>query len=195
MVEILLEVSIMGNLPKERIEPLRAFAKCGVDFAGPVYINSSLRRNAPTYKTYICVWICFVTKAVHIELVGNLTTDAFLNALKRFWNRHGICTDIYSSNVTNFVSANRQLQDLKKLFLSVGRQKEIAKTLNKVGVHWHFIPPRSPHFSELWEALIKSIKSHLYKTLGNASLTYEELYTVLVRVEALLNFRPLIPIS
>lgn len=69
---------IMGDLPKDRIEPARAFIKCGANFAGPVRIKSSLRRKAPTYKGYICVWACFVTKAVHIELVGNLTTKAFL---------------------------------------------------------------------------------------------------------------------
>jgi len=61
----------MGDLPKDRIEPARAFVKCGVDFGEPVYVKSSLRRKEPTYKAYICVWMYFVIKAVHIELVGN----------------------------------------------------------------------------------------------------------------------------
>lgn len=51
----------MGDLPKDRIEIVGAFIKCGVDFAGPVHTKSSLRRKTPTYKGYICVWVCFVT--------------------------------------------------------------------------------------------------------------------------------------
>jgi len=172
----------MGDLPKDRIEPARAFAKCGVDFVGPVYVKASLRRKAPTYKAYICVWVCFVTKAIHIELVGNLTTEAFLSTLNRFFVRRGLRTDIYSDNATNFVRANQRLQEFKMLFLSVGHQEKMQKTLNKLEVRWHFIPPRSPHFGRLWEASIKSVKSHLYKILGNASLTYEELYTVLALI-------------
>jgi len=185
----------MGDLPKDRVEPARAFAKCGVDFAGPVYVKSSLRRKAATYKAYICVWVCFVTKAVHVELVSSLTTEAFLNALNRFFDRRCVCTDIYSDNATNFVGANRNLQGLKQLFLSNDHQNKMQTSLNEIGVHWHFIPPRSPHFGGLWEASVKSVKSHLYKTLANAALTYEELYTVLVRVEKILNSRSLTPIS
>ncbi|XP_025407359.1 uncharacterized protein LOC112681309 [Sipha flava] len=186
---------IMGDLPKSRVEPARAFSKCGVDFAGPVYVRSSLRRKSPIDKAYICVWICFVTKAIHIELVSSLTTEAFLNALNRFFDRRGICLDIYSDNATNFVGANRQLQELKELFLSKAHLEKLQNTLNKFGTRWHFIPPRSPHFGGLWKAAVKSVKTHLYKTLGNASLTYEELYTVLVRVEAILNSRPITPMS
>ncbi|XP_050059880.1 uncharacterized protein LOC126555421 [Aphis gossypii] len=109
---------IMGDLPRDRIEPERAFKICGVDFAGPIMIKTSLRRNAPMTKAYICVFVCFVTKAIHVELVGDLTTNAFLSALRRFWSRRGICNTIYSDNGTNFVGANRQLKELRDLFLS-----------------------------------------------------------------------------
>jgi len=74
---------IMGNLPTERLEPSRAFKKCGSDFAGSITIRTSLRKKAAVTKGYICVFVCFNTHAVHIELVSNLTSDAFLNALKR----------------------------------------------------------------------------------------------------------------
>lgn len=69
--------SIMGDLPRDRIEPERVYKICGVDFAGPIMIKSSLRRNAPMIKAYICVFVCFATKAVYVELVGDLTTNAF----------------------------------------------------------------------------------------------------------------------
>lgn len=102
---------IMADLPTERLEPNRPFKKCGVDYAGPIAIKTSLRRNAAVLKGYICVFICFSTRAVHIELVTDLTTEAFLNALKRFIARRGVCSDIFSDNATNFVGANNRLLD------------------------------------------------------------------------------------
>lgn len=87
-----------------------------MDYAGPISIKTSLRRNAFILKDYIRVFVCFNTQAVHIELVTDLTTEAFLNALKRFIGHRGVCSDIYSDNATNFVGANRKLQELKNLF-------------------------------------------------------------------------------
>jgi len=186
---------IMGDLPRSRVEPVRAFKRTGIDFAGPFYVKTHLRRNAIKNKVYVCIWVCLVTKAVHMELVGDLTTQSFLNALQRFCSRRGLCTDIYSDNATNFVGANRQLQELKTLILSKEHQTQVQNELSKIGIQWHFIPPRSPHFGGLWEAAVKSFKSHLYKSLGNATLTYEELNTLLVRIEAILNSRPLTALS
>lgn len=187
---------ILGNLPAPRIEVANhAFLTSGVDFAGPILIKNSLRRNAPTSKCYICVFVCFFSKAVHIELVGDLTTNSFLAALRRFWARRGIGNVIYSDNGTNFVGANRRLKELRDLFKSEIHKKMIYQCASEVGVEWKFIPPRSPHFGGLWEAAVKSIKGQLQKTLGTASLTYEEMSTILVRIEACLNSRPITPLS
>jgi len=186
---------IMGNLPAERLEPCRAFKKCGVDFAGPITIKTSLRKRAAVTKGYICIFVCFSTRAVHIELVSDLTSDAFLNALKRFIGRRGVCSDIYSDNATNFVGANKKLLELKCLFQSATHLDKMYNALATEGINWHFIPPRSPHFGGLWEASVKSIKTHLYRVLGESHLTYEELNTILIKIEAVLNSRPLTPLS
>jgi len=58
----------MGDLPKQRIEPNRPFSVCGIDFAGPFAIKISLRRNAPISKGYLSIFVCFATKAIHVEL-------------------------------------------------------------------------------------------------------------------------------
>lgn len=86
---------IMGDLPSDHVEPARPFLKCGVDFAGPSFIKSSLLRKAPLIKSYACVFVCFATKAVHIELVSDLTTQSFLNDLNRFFDRRGRSSAIY----------------------------------------------------------------------------------------------------
>lgn len=187
---------IMGNLQRDRVEAQsRAFKICGIDFAGPITIKDSLRRKAATTKGYICIFVCFVTKAVHIEIVIDLSTKSFLNALNRFFVRRGKCTTIYSDNATNFVGANRQLQEIYQLLCSQKRQDTIKEYLAQELIEWRFIPPRSPHFGGLWESAIKSMKSLLQKVLGESYLTFEELCTILTRVEACLNSRPLTAMS
>jgi len=110
-------------------------------------------------------------------------------------SRRGLCSEIFSDNATNFVGANRRLVELKKLFHTKENMETIQSSLTDLGIRWHFIPPRSPHFGELRESAVKSMKSHLYRTVGNANMTYEELNTVVIRVEACLNSRPLWPLS
>ncbi|XP_050522173.1 uncharacterized protein LOC126894894 [Daktulosphaira vitifoliae] len=99
--------------------------------------------------------------------------------------------DVYSDNGKNFVAVNRQLREVHELLA----KPEVKNELNNIGIQWHFIPARSPHFGGLWEASVKSVKAHLLKSIGNALFNYEELYTILVRVEAILNSRPLTPLS
>lgn len=71
----------------------------------------------------------------------------------------------------------------------------VITSLADKGMDWKFISPRSPHFGGLWEAAIKSMKNLLYRVLGKARLTFEELNTVLTRVESCLNSRPITPMS
>ncbi len=96
-------VPIMGDLPQSRLIPSRPFLTVGCDFAGPIMIKDGKLRSRKIVKAYICIFICFVTRAIHIELVGDLSTYSFLNALKRFVARRGLCKDIYSDNGTNLL--------------------------------------------------------------------------------------------
>jgi hypothetical protein len=74
----------MGDLLVDRLQPARPFIKTGIDYAGPIYLKTGTSRSKQRVKAYIALFICFTTKAIHIELVGDLTTESFLNALKRF---------------------------------------------------------------------------------------------------------------
>jgi hypothetical protein len=132
-----------------------------------------------------------VTKAIHLELVGNLTSESFLAALKRFISRRGHVTDLFSDNATNFKGAAKELCNF---FKSVNFQN-VTDALTPCNISWHFIPPRSPTFGGLWEANVKSVKRHFKRVVGDTSLNFEEMYTLLARIEACFNSRPLCPAS
>ncbi|XP_066258792.1 uncharacterized protein [Euwallacea similis] len=129
-------VPIMGDLPQERLTVGRVFSVVGVDYMGPLHIRDKKGRGSRLSKCYVSVFICFATKALHLELVSDLSS-----------------------------------------------------------VQWYFIPAQSPHFGGLWEAGVKSVKHHLKRVAGNANLTFEQLITLLAQIEAILNSRPLSPMS
>ncbi|XP_037930866.1 uncharacterized protein LOC119665703 [Teleopsis dalmanni] len=168
---------IMGNLPADRVQAQRPFFNAGVDFCGPIWIHHKIRGKRPR-KAYIAVFCCFSTKAVHLEVVSDLTTDAFLGALNRFTSRRGRCQNLYCDNATNFVGAKNQMNKLAESIRSTNAQNNIIRSCSAQGIVFHFIPPRAPHFGGLWEAAVKSAKYLLMRTIGNVSLTYEELETV-----------------
>lgn len=186
--------TIMGNLPKSRMQPVKPFTNCGVDYFGPLLIKEK-RRNAPAVKAYGAVFICFSTRAVHLELVSSLSTEAFLAALTRMISRRGKISNIYSDNGTNFVGANKELRMLTKLFRDELHQQKLSEYFSSEGISWHFMPPYSPHFGGMWEAAVKSAKTHIKKVAGNSVLTFEEMYTLLTKIECVLNSRPLTQIS
>ncbi|KAJ8867071.1 hypothetical protein PR048_032933 [Dryococelus australis] len=101
------------------------------------------------------------TNAVHLEVVSELTSQAFIAALKRFVSRRGRVSQIYSDNGSNFVRANMDLHELKLLFETTDHQAGVNAFTPQKGIQCHFIPPRAPHFGGLWEAGIKSFKYHL----------------------------------
>lgn len=166
----------------------------GVDYAGPLQIRESRRRGRiHVSKGYIAIFVGFSSKAVHLEIVTSLTTEAFLAALSRFTARRGLCEQLFSDNGTNFVGASRDLREVQK-FLE-NSKSEIETFLAKQRIKWSFNPPRSPHFGGLWEAAVKIMKRHLYTIIKGRVFTYEEYNTLVTEIEAVLNSRSLTPLS
>lgn len=190
----LTQTQIMGNLPPARIVPARPFTHTAVDYSGFIKVRSTKGRGHHSTKAYIALFVCLVTKAIHLEVVSDLTSTAFIAAYKSFTGRRGLCQDIYSDNGTNFIGATKILH--KDHQTSIKKYNdEIGTVMAQNGTKWHFSPPLAPHFNGLAEAGIKSTKTLLKRTIGESTLTYEELTTFLIQVEACLNSRPLSPLS
>ena len=157
-------------LPKLRVTKAPVFSVTGIDYAGPVFCA-----DFPGKKFYICLFVCGVVRAIHLELVDSLTTDDFVLAFRRFSALKRVPDVVYSDNAKNFVGGERCL----------------VSYLGALAPLWKFICPRSPWWGGWWERLVRSVKSAVRKTVGKASLTKSELETCLCEVAASINSRPL----
>lgn len=186
---------LMGNLPKIRLTAARPFENTGVDFCEPFFIKEKAYRNIKRIKVYVAVFVCLSVRAVHLELVRDLTSDSFIGCLRRFFSRRGLSKTIYSDNGTNFVGANNQLKELYWFLNSKTIVDKTNRFASERGVERHFSPPGTHHFGGIWEAAVKSVKHHMRRVLRDTLFTYEAFNTFLIEIEAILNSRPLTPMS
>ncbi|GFU95903.1 integrase catalytic domain-containing protein [Trichonephila clavipes] len=184
---------LMGNLPSERVTPSEPFLNSGMDFCGPFQIKFKNQRKGIFSKVYVAIFVCLATKAIHLEAVTDLTTEAFIAALKRLCARRGRISTLMSDNATNFKGAAAELNRFIKLICN--KNETLANYFASEAIQWKFIPPRSPNFGGLWEAGVKSFKHHLYRILVNSKITFEEFETIIIQIEGILNSRPLVPLS
>ncbi|XP_045770779.1 uncharacterized protein LOC123871185 isoform X2 [Maniola jurtina] len=180
---------LMGNLPAQRVMPAFPFQTVGIDFAGPFSILNRKGRGAKTSKAYLCLFICFRYKCVHLEAVSDLSKDALILALRRMISRRGKPLEIFSDNGRNLVSAAKEITQFLK------SNPVISDFAADEQIKFSFIPAYAKHFAGIWEAGIKSAKHHIKRYLGHNNLTFEELSTLFSQVEAILNSRPLYPMS
>lgn len=185
------EMQLMSDLPAERINRNRAFLITGVDYAGPIDIVEKYKRKSNLRKCWIAVFVCMVTRAIHLDVVTDLTSAAFIACYERFVCRRGHCNKLYSDNGTTFKGANHEIHAAFRAW----HVNETKEHINKRGTDWHFSSPAAPHQGGIYEAAVKSMKHHLLRMMGRNHYTYEYLVTLLVQIEAILNSRPLYPLS
>ena len=97
------QVQRLGILPSPRVTPSRPFLFCAVDYGGPFMIRHGGQKSRTLSKSYVSLFICLATRAIHLELVSDLTANAFIAILRRFMSRRGIPSQLYSDNGTNFL--------------------------------------------------------------------------------------------
>ena len=186
----------MAPLPVERASPSPPFTHVGLDFTGHLFLK--LKGSTVPQKAYVFIFTCASTRMVHFELTNDMTTDEFLQAFKRMYNRRGLCNTMWSDNQSTFKRANKDLQWIvetsktktEKIWKKIDTQRVETDLANR-GIKWKFITERSPHRGGWWEGICRSLREPLRKILGKAFLTYVEMYTVLTEFESTVNSRPL----
>ncbi|KAG1664783.1 Zinc finger protein 271 [Nymphon striatum] len=157
-------------LPKARVTKSPVFTVTGIDFAGPIFCS-----DLPNKKYYICLFVCAVVRAIHLELVDSLTSEDFILAFRRFAALKRVPSIVYSDNGKNLV----------------GGQRILSSCLGPAAPQWRFICPRSPWWGGWWERLVRSVKNGIRKTVGKGCLTKIQLQTCLCEVANSINSRPL----
>lgn len=89
------------------------------------------------------------------------------------------------------MGASCEIKELIEFLETHKTQKSISEFCTVQGIQWKFIPESAPHFGGLWEAAVRSMKTHLRRVVSSVKLTFEELTTILAQVEACLNSQPL----
>ena len=156
-------------LPEFTVSTAPAFMFTGLDYVGPLHVKGSKKKTEK--KVWICLYTCCVTRAVHLEMVPDLTPEAFLRRFRRFTARRGLPSKIVSDNGTTFKSASKQTTELIN-------NPGVKQFLAENQVLWIFNLERTPWWGGLFERIVRSMKRCLKKTIGGAKLTYEELMTV-----------------
>ena len=170
------------ELPRIRVDEAPPFSHVGIDFPGPLMVTS--KEKGEIVKTYLCLFTCGSTRAIHIELVESLSVESFIRAFRRFCGRRGLPATIITDNAKTFKSVS---VEVKKLL----RAPRLSEHLKLKGIKWRFIPELAPFQGGFWEGMVRSVKRCLIKVVGRALVTYDELATLLVEIENVINSRPL----
>ena len=176
-----------GQLPSDRITPQPPFSVVGIDFTGPLYVYN----KDECKKMYICLYTCAVVRAVHLELVQDLSSESFLKSFRRFVSIRGLCHTIYTDNAKTFKKAHQELNKCLKFF----ENNVFKEFVEEQSIEWKFITPLAPWWGGFYESLMSSIKAPLKKILKGSLLDVDEINTVLHEVSAMINSRPLTYVS
>lgn len=185
----------MADLPQDRLEPAPPFTNVGLDVFGPwPVVARKTRGGHANSKRWAVIFTCLVTRAIHIEVVDEMSSSAFINALRRFIAIRGNVRIFRSDRGTNFVGATDDLR-IDSINVEDGTVKDF---LFNSGTIWIFNAPHSSHMGGSWERMIgicRRILDSMLSELSNKNLTHDVLVTLMAEVSAIVNARPLVSVS
>ncbi|XP_051797872.1 uncharacterized protein LOC127531791 [Acanthochromis polyacanthus] len=189
------EQQIMADLPAERLQTDSPFSYVGLDVFGPWEVTTRRTKGGQANsKRWAVIFTCMSTRAIHIEVIETLSSSSFINALRRFFALRGPAKQLRSDCGTNFVGASKEL----KLDPPKPNETSVEDYLCEQRCSWVFNPPHSSHMGGTWERMIgiaRRILDSMLLQSGNPKLTHEVLTTLLAEVTAIINARPLVPVS
>ena len=161
------------QLTKLRLKDNHPFETTGVDNFGPLYVKEVFPNRNRMFKAWVALYTCASSRAILLDLVPDIGSTSFIRSFRRMIARRGCPNNVISDNGSNFVSTETQT------------------FVTSLGVEWDLNIPLAPWHGGFFERLVKSAKELLRKELLHTRLTFEEMQTVLVEVEQILNNRPL----
>ncbi|XP_062579354.1 uncharacterized protein LOC134241304 [Saccostrea cucullata] len=184
-----LEHQKMGNLPSP------PFTYVGVDTFRPwEIVTRKTRGGSANSKRWAILFTCLTSRVVHIELVEDMSSPTFINALRRFIAIRGKVREFRSDRGTNFVGST----DALRITAVNIESSPVKKFLTDSGCSWIFNPPHSSHMGGVWERMIgiarRILDSMLLKETKK-NLTHDVLNTLMAEVTAIINSRPIVPVS
>ena len=162
-------------LPEYRVCAEFPFQVTGFDFAGPLF--DIYPKSSDVNKCFILIFTCATSRFTYLQLSPDMTSVSLINCFKRFISRCGTPTKVVSDNFKSFKS------------------NETEAYFKEINVTWKPILEKSPRWGGFYESVIKILKSALRKIVESAKLNFEELHTVLVQIENMMNTRPLTCLS
>ena len=175
----------MSPWPRKKVEKSAPFTYTGLDYFGPLYIQAGSSKK----KVWVCLFTCVPVRAIHLELVKNLTAEQFLLALRRFIARRGKPTQLILDNAPQFKLAKTAITKAWKETVS---NHELQSNTANQGIEWNFIVVLAPWMGGFYERLVGTVKRAFKKSIGKICLTEDQLETFLTEVEAVINSRPLV---
>ncbi|XP_068229586.1 uncharacterized protein [Palaemon carinicauda] len=169
-------------MPKHHMNLVKPFQYVGIDFTGHLWVRDEL--SGKTTKMFILVFTCLNVRAVHFELLPDMSTKNFVLAFQRFSNMYTIPQYLYSDNAKSFLKGGSILERSLE-------SQEFQSELSKCNIKHIKIPLYSAWVGSAWERLIRVLNNCLYKVIGRSKLTYFELLTTISNIQLAINSRPL----
>ncbi|CAG2224943.1 unnamed protein product [Mytilus edulis] len=176
----------MAPFPRSRVSRNLPFQGTGLDYLGPVYVKD----DTVMKKRWICLFTCFVTRAIHLEIVNDMTTEEFICAFRRFVSTRGTPSEVISDNASQFKLCS---ETIKSVWENTIIKNEIVQNyMSSCGIQWKFITELAPWMGGFYERLVGLVKRCLRKTLRKRSVSDVQLLTLMKEIEAVINSRPLV---
>ena len=179
----------MPPLPWVRVAEASPFLFIAVDYFGAL---NCYRDDGETLGTvYIAIFVCLVTRAIHLELANDLSADEFLMAFIRFSSRRGVPKLVYSDHGTNLKFVQKLVGNVTEII-----DIDVRRYFSTNNIRWKFAPPNAPWYRGVCERLVGVVKPSLKKSFGRKQiLNYVSLNTALCELENIVNSRPLTYVS